>query len=154
MTGTLSLFPSSGNHASADLPPVDPKEFNDEIYWYLTQLHQRQMQQRAPNIAIPQVPSDVQQVQNLDTAFLRFSRKLVEGSLAEQIECEKCQRIYEDWLAISPLLNDRAQILSATTLLDGLVDAHASHSDADEAGFCYDAYDILNFFKTALLAYV
>jgi hypothetical protein len=136
MNSILSLIPSEGNHSSADLPPVEPNEFNDEIYGYLTQLHQQQMQQRAQNIAFPRVPSDVQQVLNLNTAFLRFSHKLIAGFIREQTQCGECWWIHEEWLAMPPLPDERAQILSATRFIDGLVDAHASHGGIDEEGFC------------------
>jgi hypothetical protein len=136
MNAAISLTTSQRGHSSADLPPVDRNEFNEEIYRYLTQLHQQQMQQRAQNSPSIKVPSDVQQALNLNTAFLSFSQKMVEGLIAQLMECVVCQQMHREWLLI-PLSSElHAQVLGATKCLDGMVDAHARHAEWDQDEFC------------------
>jgi hypothetical protein len=136
MQAANSLTIPQGGHFFADFPPPDKNEYNEEIYWYLTQLHHQQMQQRAQNSSNVKVPSRVQQALNLNTAFLKFSQKLVEGLITQQMECIFCQEMHQKWLLEPSSSEFQAQILGATKSLDGMVDAHVRHAETDPNSFC------------------
>jgi hypothetical protein len=136
MQAAIRLNTSPGGRSSPDVPPPDRNEYNEEIYRYLTQLHQQQMQQRAQNSSNWEIPTHVQQALNVNTAFLQFSEKLVEGLTAQQIECIPCRQIHEDWLIESSSAEPQARVLGATNCLNEMVDAHVQHAETDPDEFC------------------
>ncbi|KIW02165.1 hypothetical protein, variant [Verruconis gallopava] len=134
MNVTLGFTHLDSRRNETELPPVNPNEFNDEIYLYLMQLHKLQMQQRH-STDFPQIPDHVQQARNLVSAFLSFTDKFVERAIAIQIECDQCQLTYEQLSFEHSTNDDHARIYRAAVRLNNLVDAHASHEPADQEGF-------------------
>jgi hypothetical protein len=116
-----------GGH-STDLPPVDKNEFNPEIYGYMTQIHQRQMQQRAQSSSKAKVPNDVQQALNLNDALLTFTQRLVEGIMAQQLECTECSEIHQAWLCNTKSSDPHEQVFRGVEFLDKLVHEHEIHA--------------------------